>query len=73
MLFRSLERDFRRIFGMNLRDFLLRLRMERAVELLDEGTGIAEIAYACGYSDHSAFTRSFRRMFGLSPSAYRGR
>lgn len=68
----QLERDFRRVFAMNLRDFLSRLRMERAVELLDQGAGIASIAYACGYSDQSSFTRSFRRMFAVSPSAYRG-
>jgi AraC-like DNA-binding protein len=41
----------------------------RALE--DPRRSIAEIAHACGYADHSAFTRQFRATTGLSPSELR--
>ena len=41
--------------------------------LLDRQRTITEIAHAVGYSDHSHFTRAFRRIAGISPHAYRTR
>ena len=32
---------------------------------------ITEIALRCGYTDHSAFSRQFKALTGLSPSQYR--
>jgi AraC-like DNA-binding protein len=32
---------------------------------------VADIAQACGYADHSAFTRQFRATTGVTPSEYR--
>ena len=31
---------------------------------------IEQIAYECGFADHSHFTHSFRRLFGMSPTSY---
>jgi AraC family transcriptional regulator, positive regulator of tynA and feaB len=50
-------------------------RLHRAERLLCDkrfdGLGIAEIAWSCGFSEPSHFTRRFRERFGFSPSAYR--
>ena len=50
-------------------------RLHRAQRLLCDkrfdGLGIAEIAWNCGFSEHSHFTRRFRERFGSPPSAYR--
>jgi AraC-like DNA-binding protein len=50
-------------------------RLDRAQRLLRDkrfdGLGIAEIAWNCGFSEPSHFTRRFRERFGLPPSAYR--
>ena len=67
----QLQRDFRRLFGKTLRGFQHQIRIERAGQLLSEGLPVVEVAYACGYADHSAFTRRFREETGVSPSAYR--
>jgi AraC-like DNA-binding protein len=50
---------------------LVKLRLERAADLLDGRASIAAIAQTCGYSDHSAFTRQFRAVVGVTPRDYR--
>ncbi len=50
-------------------------RLQRAQRLLRDrrydGVGIAEIAWNCGFSEPSHFTRRFRECFGVPPTAYR--
>lgn len=67
----QLERDFTRVFGTTLQAFQHRLRIEKAMKLLETDSNIAGIALQCGFSDHSAFTRRFRATVGVSPRAYR--
>jgi AraC-like DNA-binding protein len=67
----QLERDFLRLFGVTPRAFLQQARMERALRLLDTNMSVAAVAYECGYTDHSAFTRRFHSMTGMSPRTYR--
>jgi AraC-like DNA-binding protein len=51
------------------------LRLAKAADLLARGGSqrISEIAFACGFNDLSYFNRCFRRRFGLTPTAARGR
>jgi AraC-like DNA-binding protein len=66
------ERLCKKVFQLTPQQLLARERLDEAARRLrttDED--IASIAYACGYSDHSAFARKFRSTLGLSPSAYR--
>jgi AraC-like DNA-binding protein len=67
----QLERDFHALFGFTPRDYLQKCRIEKALALLEGEGSIADISYACGYADHSAFSRRFRDMVGTSPRAYR--
>jgi PAS domain S-box-containing protein len=66
----QLEREFRRMFSITPQAFLQKLRLDRAMECLGSGMSVAETAYACGYADHSAFTRRFKAATGLTPRAY---
>ncbi|WP_219835268.1 response regulator transcription factor [Paenibacillus sp. R14(2021)] len=53
-------------------DYLHRVRLEKAEELLRAGeTSISEISGMVGYSDHSYFCKVFKKHTGLSPSRYR--
>jgi AraC-like DNA-binding protein len=50
------------------------LRLRKAAELLARGKGrVSDIAFDCGFNDLSYFNRCFRRRFGLTPTAARGR
>ncbi|HEX2909818.1 MAG TPA: AraC family transcriptional regulator [Chloroflexia bacterium] len=65
------ERYIKRIFKLTPKQLIIKIRMEEATRLLEETSNIAEIAHACGYNDHSAFSRQFKAVVGLSPQAYR--
>ncbi len=67
----QLERQFWRVFQLSPHRFLVKLRIERAAALLEGRGTVASIAQACGYTDHSAFTRQFHAIVGVTPREYR--
>ena len=67
----QLERHVTQLYRVTPRQLLARSRLDAALALLAGGDSIAAIAHACGYTDHSAFARQFRRSTGLSPRDYR--
>jgi AraC-like DNA-binding protein len=64
---RVLERLFLPALGDTPRRWLKRLRMERAVELLRDGSSIKETAACLGYEDPSHFSREFKKNYGFAP------
>lgn len=53
-------------------EYLLRVRLQAAVELLqDAQLSIGTISAQVGFLNQSYFNRSFRKMFGISPTEYR--
>ena len=70
----QLQREFRRLFGMSVGDYLLRLRLLMAQRRLREtADAIGQIAADCGFYDQSHFTRAFKAHTGLAPQQYRRR
>lgn len=54
------------------RDFVRILRLKRARQLLEQsGESVSEIAFQCGFSEVSNFSRSFKTQFGVSPTVFR--
>lgn len=63
---------FRQCTGMSPSEYMTRMRMRRACELLAmENISIREVAESCGYPDQLYFSRVFRSYFGISPSKYK--
>lgn len=67
----QIERYFLRIFHLTPRQMIIQTRVDAASRMLNGSASVAEIAQACGYGDHSAFTRQFKATTGLTPSQYR--
>jgi AraC-like DNA-binding protein len=65
-----LIRSFREAVGMTPHAYLTQVRANRARELLPGGMAISAIAYRCGFSDQSHLTRTFKRIFGVTPGMY---
>jgi len=72
MSMRSMLRHFKRINGASPKEYLIKLRINHACELLD-GTrlGIEEIALSSGFNDSNYFSREFRKATGSTPSKFR--
>lgn len=69
---RQLQRRFRELFGVGVKEFILRARIQAAARLLRSSSApITEVALDCGFYDQSAFTRQFRRRTGMTPQRYR--
>jgi len=65
-------RCFRHSFGTSVRQWLIRLRLDRAKQLLRETrNNLSEIALDSGFSDQAAFTRTFSRLEGVTPFRWR--
>ncbi|MBC3931926.1 AraC family transcriptional regulator [Undibacterium sp. CY22W] len=68
----QLERNFHKIFSLTPRQMMVKIRLDAASAMLSASDcSITEVALACGYQDHSAFSRVFRATVGMTPSDYR--
>ena len=67
-----LRRLCRRTLGRPPHDYVLLCRMRQAAAALeDPGRQIKEVAWRSGYEDPAQFSRTFKKMIGLSPQRYR--
>lgn len=59
--------------GTPLRPYLLWLKLQRAATSIVNGVALTEAAVHAGFADAAHMSRTFRRMFGMSPSALQRR
>ncbi len=69
----TLEKLFRCVNNISVRDYLIRRRMMKAARMIIEEpeTGLLDIALNYGYSTNEAFTRAFRQVWNCNPSEFR--
>jgi len=65
---------FHKNTGLKFTDYVARVRVEDArTRLLNPNLRISEIAYDVGFQSLTQFNRTFKRVFGQSPSEFRAR
>ena len=63
---------FPKLAGMNFKDYLNRLRVDRAIELLASSEkNISEIAFLCGFETIRTLNNVFKSIAGMTPSELR--
>jgi AraC family transcriptional regulator of adaptative response / methylphosphotriester-DNA alkyltransferase methyltransferase len=69
---RQLQRSFAEIGNTSFRSYVAEVRMQRALELLQDGSmPVRDVASSVGYRQPAQFAKAFRRHRGVSPSDYR--
>jgi AraC family transcriptional regulator len=68
----TLARAFRRNFQQTASEYVQRLRTRRACELILGGdAGLSSVSADCGFADQSHFTKVFKDVTGMTPTAFR--
>jgi transcriptional regulator GlxA family with amidase domain len=70
---RSFVRHYRRATGITPARAIERIRVEAARQVLEQGTPVKRVAARCGFGSEETMRRSFLRLLGATPQAYRER
>ena len=66
-----LHRKMKELTGHTPHDFIRSLRLKQAANLLaNQKMNIAEVVYACGFSNAASFSTMFKSVYGMSPREY---
>lgn len=69
---KQFEREFNTLVGMNPKEYIRIVRLQKALALLQQkrnDINHAQIAYASGYADQSHYIREFKRLSGYTPQS----
>lgn len=63
---------FTSIAGISPVNYLIKVRLEKAKELLSEtDSPVTEVCFQCGFANVSYFIRQFKKQYGVTPNKYR--
>ena len=63
-------RLYRQIYGLTPYQHILKLRIEKAKQLLRKNYSPSEVAQRLSFSDRRAFAKGFKKLVGVAPSVY---
>jgi AraC-like DNA-binding protein len=70
---RSFSRLWNDVVGIQPRQFVKLMRFHKALEMIDTGINLKQVAADCGYSDQAHMARQIKAIAGLPPSSLRRR
>ncbi|NIB41556.1 helix-turn-helix transcriptional regulator [Pseudomaricurvus alkylphenolicus] len=66
-----LKECFKWLFGYSISDYVMRIRMQQAQQLLTESNlNVSQVAWEVGYEHPCNFVTAFKRQFGMTPKAF---
>jgi two-component system, response regulator YesN len=66
------SRMYKKETGEGFVEYVTRVKMEKALELLDQSIkSVEQIAYELGFESKSYFLKTFKRFYGVSPKSYK--
>jgi AraC-like DNA-binding protein len=66
-----LHRKMKDLTGQTPHDFIRKVRLKKAAELLASGKmNVSEVTYSCGFSSPTSFSALFKKFYGVAPSQY---
>lgn len=65
-----LLRQFRNECGVTPHQYLRTYRVNRAMDFIQQGVKLADVAQLCGFSDQSHMNRQFKKTVGVSPGRF---
>ena len=66
-----LSRSFKSYTNESIRHYITDLRMQEFRYGLVTGKNVLDACLASGFSDYSSFVKSFRKLYGITPTEYR--
>ncbi|QKN79841.1 helix-turn-helix domain-containing protein [Scandinavium goeteborgense] len=67
-----LQRVFKSNMGVSIGHYIINCRLEKACKsLISETVTICEVSIRLGYESQQSFNRTFKRVMGMTPTAYR--
>ena len=66
-----LSRIFSKAYDINIKEYIIKIRMEKAKGMLVEGNkSVKQIAFEVGYLDQNYFSKAFKKYTNISPKEY---
>ena len=66
-----MRRKFQKYCGMSPKQYLLKLRLNKAMALLLQNKyTVKDIAHRCGFSDEKHFSKTVKKSCGITPSEF---
>lgn len=65
-----LLRLFKKAVGLTPKEYLLHLRVANAIQLLNQGIPLSDIARLTGFTDKSHLNRTFKKLIGKTPKNF---
>lgn len=63
-------RLFKKVYDKTPHQYLIKMRIEKAMQLLRAGIPVSDTCYAVGFESLSSFSGLFKRIVGITPSSY---
>lgn len=61
---------FKKVYRKTPHQYLIYVRIQKAMDLLNNGIAVSEVCHSVGFESLSSFSGLFKRVAGMTPSAY---